>query len=274
MSQLPSRNFYHRNSSATCNIPLSPWQRRGPAGKPTDVCLHKSPQVLGVPLTSVTTIIIEGASSRGAPCQPCRSCCHGVRQEPPNNPDQKHGKNTFSNNLKKPGQGIIKASCKTGLSWKPKENMRAALDVVCPPKSLRMGQLSPPPPAAAPCTHMQLASSYPTLMIPADRMFRNSWGWGKQAGVAAETLCSAFPLLLLPHTSPPPGVSHCSTHSKVNNHSSFLRTVLYRLQNMSTHLPTFAHPNLMWAGDTPRVAVRIYPSLLRSTPMLLGKIPF
>lgn len=118
---------------------------------------------------------------------------------------------------------------------------------------------------------MQLASSYPTLISPADRMFRNSWGWGKQAGVAAETLCSAFPL---PHTSPLPVVNHCSTRSKVNNHSSFLSIVLYRLQNMSTHLPTFAYPNLMWAGDTLRVAVRIYPSLLRSTPMLLGKIPF
>ena len=82
------------------------------------------------------------------------------------------------------------------------------------------------------------------------------------AGGATETFCCVFPLLyyhLMP--SPPPVANPCSTHSKVN-HSSFLRTVLYRLQSKST-----THcPNRTWAGDPPRTAVRIHPTLLQSTP--------
>ena len=55
--------------------------------------------------------------------------------------------------------------------------------------------------------------SSPALIIPADRMFRNSVGEGQQGGT--ETLCCVFPLLYHPIPSPPPGVNPCSTHNKV-----------------------------------------------------------
>lgn len=134
---------------------------------------------------------------------------------------------------------ISEASCKRRLSWTAKENPRAALDVVYRNSAASHHCFMSGPIITSPYAHIgKWLHLIHTLVIPAESV----QGVGSGGGVrgAAETICSAFPLLLLPHILPPlPGANPCGTENKVNNHNSFPRIVLCRLPSTSMYLPTF-----------------------------------